>query len=835
MSASTSPEDKDQKSFDNGIKCVNLLVNPDNLYKLANGKVSQLHLHQSLPSTINLTKLLNNLTNLKVLDLSHNNMGPQAFRAVCLAMSNNMTIISLNLSDNRADTDSAACIGMMLKENKTLQYLDVSGNNLGKDYFSRCVGPALKTNSSLLTLRAESIGSVDMKLLLESLQENNSLEDFNISNNQITDRTCIGKYLAVCLQQKSSTKLYSINISNCNMNPDGIKLLLQGLQGNITLTHLNMSGNEFGSLQTFYEVILCCFQLKTLSYLSITDARLSDITLQRKDIQTSTVSALEILKLNSSKLTNELFSLLAQQLSGKLTNLTELDIGNNPDLKVTCLLDIYKLTSGDSKKSSIKRLSYGLNDIEDIANNLKTNWTQLNYLNLRKCKVSMAGLTCLSVLVQNKELPITTLVLDGLKLSGTPAFNDFCSALPSSHITAISFDGCQLADEDLVPFCQAMGKGLKLHMLKLSANRLTDEFTSTFVKNLLQVSNYPLAVLDLSNNQLNNKTPSEIVRLYSTKGYKTLLHSINLQSNNIGSEGIITIVSCITPTSILNTLYIDKQRTSFEESQVNDIGMKIATKLGYKVNIKDNTIETGCSPLPNILQSGIHINISSLGGHTGEIIYKLDCPAIVTDLSSRQLLYLTFSQVMEIASHLKGYKDGECILSNVEFNMITGSNKDREVPSWLQLSDKRDVGLYLSNLPGNATVNKLEAIFEMEADCNVDEICLMKDPVSRNNSGIGWVLMSDAKSVEKAIQFFQQGEAKIFGQPFLISRIQVKLHDSASLEAEQKARKDMEERLKQRKIDEAAHRQLILHNTEESWKRHAYRLAHPAYADGRIW
>lgn len=35
--------------------------------------------------------------------------------------------------------------------------------------------------------------------------------------------------------------------------------------------------------------------------------------------------------------------------------------------------------------------------------------------------------------------------------------------------------------------------------------------------------------------------------------------------------------------------------------------------------------------------------------------------------------------------------------------------------------------------------------------------------------------------------------------------------------------------------EDQAHRRLIQQNAEESWKRHAYRLAHPAYADGRIW
>lgn len=43
----------------------------------------------------------------------------------------------------------------MLEQNQTLELLDVSGNNLGKDYFSRCVGEAMKKNKTLKTLRYE--------------------------------------------------------------------------------------------------------------------------------------------------------------------------------------------------------------------------------------------------------------------------------------------------------------------------------------------------------------------------------------------------------------------------------------------------------------------------------------------------------------------------------------------------------------------------------------------------------------------------------------------------------------------------------------------------------
>ena len=54
-----------------------------------------------------LSKLLTRLTSLQELDLSGNQMGPQAFRVVCLSMRRNSTLKSLNLANNGGDTDSS--------------------------------------------------------------------------------------------------------------------------------------------------------------------------------------------------------------------------------------------------------------------------------------------------------------------------------------------------------------------------------------------------------------------------------------------------------------------------------------------------------------------------------------------------------------------------------------------------------------------------------------------------------------------------------------------------------------------------------------------------------
>ena len=44
----------------------------------------------------------------------------------------------------------------------------------------------------------------------------------------------------------------------------------------------------------------------------------------------------------------------------------------------------------------------------------------------------------------------------------------------------------------------------------------------------------------------------------------------------------------------------------------------------------------------------------------------------------------------------------------------------------LQLHKSREACIYLSHLPASITVQKMEAVLEMEVDCSVQEIFLLK-------------------------------------------------------------------------------------------------------------
>ena len=89
-----------------------------------------------------------------------------------------------------------------------------------------------------------------------------------------------------------------------------------------------------------------------------------------------------------------------------------------------------------------------------------------------------------------------------------PGFQDlslyFVADGKDSSLSVLSLGGCSLDDKDLQAVSQALKQGLPLHMLKLSANRITGKAVDEFVQGLLAHASHPLALIDLSNNRVRN-------------------------------------------------------------------------------------------------------------------------------------------------------------------------------------------------------------------------------------------------------------------------------------------------------------------------------------------
>ncbi|VDH90227.1 Hypothetical predicted protein, partial [Mytilus galloprovincialis] len=675
-------EPEDQRKFDEALGCACVLVKPESLMKKVTKNITKLQMFRALPMNYNFYDFLSKLSNLQEIDISNNNIGPHSFRSICLAMCNNVTVSSLNIADNMADTDSAECLGKMITQNKTLVYLNVSSNSLGKDYFSRCVGPALKVNTTLKTLRAQNLGSSDMKVFMEGLMENTALTDIDLSNNALSDRMILGKGFGEKLKNPSCI-LKSIALANCEINTAGIDAFIQGFESNTTLEELNLNGNQVPV-----------------------------------DLKEDHTSQLQIISLNDGSLTDNFWACVEEVFQGRQIPAFDINIGSNSDLSPKCFDSILKITSDGEGISTLRRINYSLNNQCNGLSEKLEKFQDLQYVNIRRCRIK--DLHQMAAVYTTGNL--TTLVLDGIKLASTDTLQALMGNVVGSSLRTLSFGGCSLSASDIAPLCQAIKKGFQLHMLKLSANRLEDEGVIDLSQAVVSCKTHPLAVLDLSSNTFTDTGALSLSKIFSTKSHKSQLHSLNVSSNNIGKEGLTSLVSMVGGKSPLHSLHAQNQTEGLKELEMTELFTKLATVLGF--NIKK--IGASTSDLPN-LPSGILVNLSSMRGNPGETGAMLDSQRILTDYPNDKIPTMTFGHIQELCAWLKNTGNNICVWSSEEWGLITGSGRPTtDAPSWLQLEAKRSKGLYLSNLPGNTTQQKMDAMFEMEADCNLDEVCLMK-------------------------------------------------------------------------------------------------------------
>lgn len=91
-------------------------------------------------------------TTLRVLDVSHNNLGPTGGILIAKALEENSSLAELNLLENVLDEDVAVALGSMLAVNTGLKSLNLSCNNLGSaggEAIAAALAPASATVDSI--------------------------------------------------------------------------------------------------------------------------------------------------------------------------------------------------------------------------------------------------------------------------------------------------------------------------------------------------------------------------------------------------------------------------------------------------------------------------------------------------------------------------------------------------------------------------------------------------------------------------------------------------------------------------------------------------------------
>ena len=190
------------------------------------------------PGAKALATLLKHNRTLLSLNLEWNDISQTGIQALCEALTKNSSLTSLNLKYNKA-RGAVEALAQLLQTNSTLMTLDLRSTGLNSSEVS-LVATALVENTSLteLVLDSNNINNTGMEALAMLLKKNATLQTLSLRNcNNFTTQGLSALAKAVEVNSTLSTLA-------CNIDAQQVHLLAEALQHNRGLTSLNFSADS---------------------------------------------------------------------------------------------------------------------------------------------------------------------------------------------------------------------------------------------------------------------------------------------------------------------------------------------------------------------------------------------------------------------------------------------------------------------------------------------------------------------------------------------------------------------------------------------------------------
>lgn len=194
-----------------------------------------------------------NLSNIKKLNLTNNNIRNEGCKYIAELLKINKLLISLDLTYNKLSYIGIKIIANALKHNNTLKDLYLASNNVNCDGIKYLID-SLINNKILqkLDLKYNKIKSNGLEYISNFLKTNNTLKELDLmSNNLILDDV---KYFVEILKNNCNLKILLFN--DIKLNTKYVELLLDTLKYNYSIRELGYTYNKNGRYIMSFEQIL---------------------------------------------------------------------------------------------------------------------------------------------------------------------------------------------------------------------------------------------------------------------------------------------------------------------------------------------------------------------------------------------------------------------------------------------------------------------------------------------------------------------------------------------------------------------------------------------------
>ena len=492
---------------------------------------------------IKIVRELKNISSLKVLDLSNNNITEQAADELAAVIRINKSLEKLSLDGNHLRSSIVVVVNA-LQEISSLTVLHLNDNKNRSEELGTAISSVVTKNKlmGILSLRDNGLNDDGVINIAQSLCKCSKLKVLNLQNNNITEKAAE----ALASVVSSNGGLLQLRLGN-NQLQLGVIKITRGLKNISLLKILDLHDNNITG-QAAKELAAAIKVNKSLEKLWLNGNNLGSSTVVIVNALKE-ISSLTELNLNDNKNKSEE---LAPAISFVVKNnyllerLLLSDNGLNGD-------GIIKISQSLCKHSKLKVLNLQSNNINEeaaealasivsINNKLEQIYLGNNQLQLGIIKISreLKNISSLKVLdISNNN--ITEQAADELA----------AAIMINKSLEKLSLDGNHLGSS-IVVVVNALKEFSSLTELYLNDNKNKSEELAPAISCVV-VKNKLMEVLSLRDNGLND---NGVIHIAQSLSKHSRLKALNLQNNNITKKAAEALESVISSNSGLEQIYL---------------------------------------------------------------------------------------------------------------------------------------------------------------------------------------------------------------------------------------------------------------------------------------
>ena len=555
--------------------------------------------------------------------LNWSSFGEVSVEEILTVIDKNMTVQSLNISDNNFNDDDAEKIAKILCNNTVLQELDFSNNNKITTKGAIAIGELLRssvtlkhlklswnnhfidTNHSKVSFSQKNLKDIDVQIISKILCKSQTITILDLSQNRISvngvesisncikinkllkeidlSRNKIGdislKNMAAVLQANKT--LRKLNISCNNVSDDGTVAISKCLENNSTLQELNLSHNEVSDsgIINIIKALLVnkSLQILDISHNNISDkgvVKFSDYLKKRSKFQELRISwndskylALDTMVHSCDFSRRNVGDTGAILISAFFVNNScevqsfDVSYNNISDIGAVAISDCFKkINQSDISNNSVVTNGEAIELEEEMS---------LYKLNLSHNNISDNGIaTIILSLSGNNNIELQELNIPHNKIYDIGIIEVVKCIQRNAALRVLKLDVSynSICDDGAMAISRILRTNNILQELNISNNAICDSGVTSIIQSIQ--NNTALQVLDISHNSL---TDEVAVAISCTLRKNNALKELNISYNKIHDDGVTNLVHSIQDNTTLQVL-------DMSHNSISDIGILTVSK-----------------------------------------------------------------------------------------------------------------------------------------------------------------------------------------------------------------------------------------------------------------